>query len=111
MNIKTSISKALLPSLVSIVLSLISLSTYASVDCPAAKVLNLQPQRGSILVKLQGQNWHRVGKPDHPGVQAMYAALLAAQMAGKKVTIRYPDGYNCKAYELRTDALMVRTHS
>ena len=87
-----------------------SLNTYA-IDCPPAKVLNLQPQRSSILVKLQGQDWHRVGRPDHPGVKAMYSALLAAQMAGKKVTIRYPDGYDCKAYELSTDAHMVRTHN
>jgi len=87
-----------------------SLSAQA-IDCPPAKVVHLQPQKANILVKLEGQDWHKVGSADDPGAKAMYSALLAAQMAGRTVTIRYPDGYDCLAYELSTDAYMVRTHN
>ena len=85
--------------------------TFASVDCPKAKILNLQPQTNAILVKLEGQDWHKVGAPGDPGSMAMCSALLAAQMAGKPVVIRYPDGYQCSEYELSTSALMVRTYN
>lgn len=84
---------------------------YADVNCPKAKVEHVQAQRGSILVYLEGQNWHRVGDVDDPGTQSMYSALLAAQMSGKPVVMRYPDGYDCLAYELTIPASMVRTYN
>lgn len=84
---------------------------FADVNCPKAKVLHLQPQIGSILVYQEGQNWHNVGNPESAAVQAMYSALLAAQMADKPVIIRYPDGCDCTAYELETAAKMVRTYN
>ena len=83
----------------------------ATIDCPKAKIVNLQPQTNAILVKLEGQDWHKVGAPDDPGTMAMYSALLAAQMAEKPVVIRYPDGYQCTEYELSTSAVIVRTYN
>lgn len=41
----------------------------------------------------------------------MYSAMLASQMSEKSITVRYPEGYDCKAYELKTAAEMVRTHN
>lgn len=84
---------------------------FADVNCPKAKVEHLQPQKSSILVRQEGQNWHRLGSPEDAGVKAMYSTLLAAQMAGKPVVIRYPDGFDCSEYELSTPALMVRTYN
>ncbi|RZM72708.1 hypothetical protein [Pseudoalteromonas rubra] len=83
----------------------------STTNCPEAKVQHLQIERDSILVFQEGQNWHLIGPPSDPGVQAMYSALLSAQMAGKKVIIRFPAGYDCKAYNLSVPALMVRTNN
>jgi hypothetical protein len=83
----------------------------SDVNCPKAKVLHLQPQASSILFKQEGQDWHHLGNPESSGVQAMYSALLAAQMAGRPVIVRYPAGYDCSAYELSTPAKMVRTYN
>ena len=97
--------------LIAVAILLLPVGAFADVNCPKAKVLNLQPQTNSILVYLEGQNWHKVGNPESTAVQAMYSALLAAQMADKPVIIRYPDGYDCTAYELTTSAIMVRTYN
>ena len=80
-----------------------------AIDCPKAKVLYLQVEVNSILVWLEGQNWHRVGSPADDSAKAMYSALLAAQMASRPVILRYPDGYDCAGYNLVIPAKMVRT--
>lgn len=97
--------------LIMVVILLLPVSAFADVNCPKAKVSNLQLQTTSILVYQEGQNWHKVGNPESAAVQAMYSALLAAQMADKPVIIRYPDGYDCMAYELASSAIMVRTYN
>jgi len=94
---------------ITIVIIFLSNSTYAVVNCPVAKIRHIQVQKNSILFRLEGQNWHRLGKPGDPGVDAMYRALLAAQMTDKPVLVRYPDGYVCSASTYNTDAIMVRT--
>jgi len=86
-------------------------TTFASVDCPAAKVNYLQIEGSVIYVNLEGQNWHLLGQIDTVGTKERYSALLAAQMSGKKVVLRYPDGYDCSAYELTVPAMMVRTYN
>ncbi len=91
-------------------LILMSLSTITiALDCPKAKVEHLQPQTHIILVKQEGQPFRQVGHLDDAGTKAMYSALLAAQMSGKPVIIRYPAGFDCSAYDLSTPATMVRT--
>lgn len=85
-----------------------SVNTSATVNCGPSRIISLQVQTNSILVLAEGQDWHKVGAIGGPGVAEMLSALLAAQMAGKRVVIRYPAGYDCSAYELSTPAMMVR---
>ncbi len=92
-------------------LTLLSNFSVADVDCPAAKISNIQVQKTVIYVYPEGQQWHMVGNIDGPGVKEMYSALLAAQISGKKVILRYPDGYDCSAYDLTIPANMVRTYN
>ncbi len=87
----------------------ISLNSYG-IDCPAAKITQIQPQVGSILFYAEGQNWHRLGATDGRGVPEMYSALLAAMMSDKRVIVRYPDGYDCTTYNTTIDAQMVRVY-
>ena len=88
---------------------LILVAPAYAVDCPAAKITHVQAQSSSILVRIEGQNWHRIGAVGGPGVDAMFSAALAAQVAGLDVILRYPDGYDCSAYNTSTDAIMIRT--
>ena len=93
-------------------IGLVLLANVASaVDCPASKVVNIQVHPHSILFKLQNQNWHRLGIPGEQGVAEMYSALLAAQMSGKRVVVRYPGEYDCAAYETETDPQMIRIYN
>jgi|GEM_PF-2422998 len=92
-------------------ISFTPIAVHGSENCPKAKVASIQPQKSTILVLLEGQDWHKVGNTGDPGAEAMYSALLAAQMSGKSVLIRYPDGYDCSAYDTRTDAEMVRIYN
>ena len=90
----------------------LSLTANASViDCPAANIRHIQVESYGVLVYLEGQNWHKIGNHDQAGTKEKLSLLLAAQAAGKKVTIRYPGNYDCKAYNISTDSLMVRTHN
>lgn len=82
-----------------------------SIDCPSAKVEHLQIEGSVIYVYPEGQNWHLVGNIEAVGTRERYSALLAAQMSGKKVVLRYPDGYDCSQYNLSEPAVMVRTYN
>lgn len=90
-----------------VALMLVSGPVNASIDCPVGLVEYVQPQKSSILYRQNG-TWRRLGAPDGPGVDEMYAALLAAMMADREVVVRYPDGFDCTATDYGTDALMVR---
>lgn len=88
-----------------------SSNLFADIECPVTTVRHVQVQNAVILVFPEGQQWHKVGNVGAPGVDQMYSALLAAQMAGKKVALRYPDGYDCSLYDLAISATMVRTYN
>ena len=92
-----------------LVITVFLASSAMAIDCPSATVANIQVEGNVIFVFPTGQNWHLVGSLSDMGTKEKYAALLAAQMAGKQVTIRFPDGYNCSAYDLSIPSLMVRT--
>jgi hypothetical protein len=94
-----------------LIIALIYSNSANAIDCPASNVEHIQIENNGVLVYLKGQNWHLVGMHDAMGTKEKLSVLLSAQMAGKKVTLRYPDGYNCTAYELNTPTLMVRTHN
>ena len=92
-----------------ITIMILSISMYAVVNCPAAQIEHIQVEQTSILFKQKGQQWHRLGFANVPSVDAMFKAMLAAQMTEKKVIVRFPDGFNCFAFDIKTDPLMVRT--
>ena len=91
------------------ILALMLASPVFALDCPDAKIIHVQLENNAVLVLQEGQNWHLVGYYAEAGTREKYAAILAAQMTGKRVIIRYPEGFNCAAYELSTSSLMVRT--
>ena len=93
-----------------IVLNLISLNALSIVDCPPSKIKYVQVETDKVLVYPEGQNWHLLGFYNQDGVKEMYSAVLAAQMAKKNVVIRYPQGYDCNAYNLSVKAYMVRVY-
>ncbi len=85
------------------------LSFASDVNCGYAKIEYVQVSMGGLVVfVLEGQDWHLIGNVADIGVKEMYAALLSAQMAGKEVTVYYPEGYVCGAYDVSTPAKRVR---
>jgi hypothetical protein len=86
--------------------------TFARVDCPAAKILNIQIEGTTILYLQEGSNWHRLGLLNEEGTKERYAALLASQASGRKVVVGYArDTYDCSALNYGESALLVRTHN
>ena len=100
---------ALLRKLLALVVCLASAHSTFAIDCPAAKVLSVQVENNAIVILLEGQNWHLLGFNEHVATKMKLATVLAAQSSGKRVMLRYPDGYNCTAYELDTPTMAVRT--
>jgi len=98
-------------TLLCIFLSLYTLSCNA-LDCPPKEVDQVQSEAsGNLLVRLKDQNWHSLGNASSPGVREMFSIILSAQAQGKLVVIRYPDGYDCNAYDIATPAQMVRLYN
>ena len=90
------------------ILSVVAGHAYSTIDCPVAKVDSIQIEGANIYAYPEGQHWHLVGHLETIGTKERYSAILAAQIAGKKIILRYPDGYDCSLYELSTPAVMVR---
>lgn len=84
--------------------------SFATVECRST-VRHLQVENYAVLVYLEGLNWHMVGRHSEAGTKEKLSVLLSAQATGKSVTIRYPAGYDCAAYEIATSSLMVRSHN
>ncbi|WP_240311891.1 hypothetical protein [Teredinibacter turnerae] len=83
----------------------------ASVDCPPSNIKHVQVETDKVLVLPEGQAWHLIGFISQPGTKEMLSVVLAAQLADRKVVVRYPDGYDCTNYDLSTPALMVRLYN
>lgn len=89
-----------------------SSSALARTVCPEALVQNIQIESDHVLYKQVGYPWRRLGILDEPGTRERLSALLAAQMANKKVTIAYKnDGYSCIAENYTESAYLLRTQN
>jgi hypothetical protein len=96
-----------------LMLSLISsFPALARKDCPAALVRNIQIESNHVLYIQAGYPWRRLGNLDEPGTRERLSALLAAQMAGKKVSIAYKDAaYDCTTTNYSVSAYLLRTYN
>jgi hypothetical protein len=92
------------------IIVLFSFEAKADVNC-TAEVDHVQVENDKVLVHLKGSNWHLVGRYSAESTKYKLSVLLAAQASEKKVTLRYPDGYDCSAYETQTSTKMVRISS
>ena len=84
----------------------------ARTDCPSAKVLHIQIEYRKVLYRQEGAPWRALGLLNNDdGTRERYAALLAAQAAGRPVVIGYAiDGYDCNETNYGTSAFLLRTH-
>ncbi len=87
-----------------------SSTVKASVDCPKARVESIQPDIDFVYIRLEGQDWQRLGSYSQPSTSSKLSVALAAQASGKEVLIRFPDGHNakCNSFNNKVDALMIR---
>lgn len=86
--------------------------TYARTTCPNAKVVNIQIEGNVVLYTQEGSSWRRLGILSEPGTKERYAALLASQMSGRRVTVAYAsDTYDCSVSNYAESAYIVRTYS
>lgn len=59
----------------------------------------------SVVARYSSKSLNLIATP------ASNTAMSPAVMPGKLIVIRYPDGYDCSAYETDTNAEMVRTYN
>jgi hypothetical protein len=89
-----------------------SSSALARKDCPLALVQNIQIESEHVLYIQYGYPWRRLGNLNEPGTRERLSALLAAQMAGKKVIISYKDAdYDCTVTNYSVSAYLLRTYN
>ncbi|MDR6984487.1 hypothetical protein J2X32_003131 [Rheinheimera pacifica] len=89
-----------------------SSSALARKTCPEALVQNIQIESDHVLYKQVGYPWRRLGILDEPGTRERLSALLAAQMANKKVTIAYKNNeYSCIEENYTESAHLLRTQN
>ncbi|GAB58208.1 hypothetical protein [Rheinheimera nanhaiensis] len=90
----------------------VSFSALARKDCPPAVVQNIQIESNHVLYLQKGYPWRRLGVLDEPGTRERLSALLAAQMAGKRVSMAYKDAaYDCSSTNYSVSAYLLRTYS
>ncbi|HEY0924139.1 hypothetical protein [Rheinheimera pacifica] len=89
-----------------------SSSALARKTCPEALVQNIQIESDHVLYKQVGYPWRRLGILDEPGTRERLSALLAAQMANKKVIVAYKNNeYSCISENYSESAYLLRTHN
>ncbi|MCS4306777.1 hypothetical protein M2404_001102 [Rheinheimera pacifica] len=89
-----------------------SSSTLARTNCPAALVQNIQIESDKVLYVQYGYPWRSLGNLNEPGTRERLSALLAAQMAGKKVAVSYKDAeYDCSTTNYSVSAYLLRTYT
>lgn len=101
-----------LPSIIFLVS--ISCSSFAGIDCGPYKIDYIQIENNTVFFDPSGNgsNWQSLGSLSGNGTKERYAALLAAQMSGNKVTTRFVNSdHNCTTYNLQDVASMVRIHA
>ena len=93
-------------------LTFFSLPVHARKDCPVAVVENVQIESNHVLYKQAGAQWRRLGALDELGTRERLSAMLAAQMAGKRVMVSYQDNnYDCTTVNYGVSAILVRTYN
>lgn len=91
---------------------LLSFSAYARVDCPTAIVENIQIEDNVVLYQQAGSLWRRLGVLNEEGTRERLSAMLAAQMAGKKVFVSYRrSDYDCNERNTSESAFILRIHN
>ena len=91
---------------------LTSFPVLARKDCPPALVENIQVESNHVLYKQVGYQWRKLGIFDEPGTRERLSALLAAQMAGKRVMVSYKDeAYDCTKSNYSVSAFLLRTYT
>lgn len=93
-----------------LLLSLAGASLAVDVNCPSAKVKIVQVQNHNVLVLQEGQVWRVVGRYTEPSLDSKLSALLSAQATGRKVQLRYPEGYDCSKTDYGTSTVSVRLY-
>lgn len=96
-------------SLLSFVLTVIfCMPCAARTDCPAATIQHIQIEGASVLYSQSGV-WRALGQLDTAGTRERYAALLAAQLSGKRVSVGYASAtYDCSTTNYSSVAYIVR---
>ena len=91
------------------ILGFMSCQIQAAVDCPAAKVKNVQPDKDRVYIQLEGQAWQSLGMYGQPGTEEKMSVALTALATEKSVILRFPDGSDSTcATEVPTTATMIR---
>ena len=73
---------------------------------------NIQVESNHVLYKQVGYQWRKLGIFDEPGTRERLSALLAAQMAGKRVMVSYKDeAYDCTRSNYSVSAFLLRTYT
>ena len=86
-------------------------SALARTDCPADKIAHIQIE-GSKVMYFQSGVWRTLGYLNDVGTKERLSALLAAQMADKKVVVGYSrNDYECNVANYSEKAFMLRTYN
>ncbi|KPZ73133.1 hypothetical protein AN944_00281 [Shewanella sp. P1-14-1] len=94
------------------ILFFLAFEAQARVDCPIAKVINIQIEGSKIMYLQEGASWRTLGYITEAGTNERYSALLAAQMASKRVIVGYKDNnYDCSKTNYGTSAYIIRTYN
>lgn len=104
-----SVKKIVMP-LWLVAMAVVALPVSARMDCPLAPITHIQIEGNRVIYLQQGGPWRGLGTLTDAGVKERYSAMLAAQMAGRKVLVGYSDGFDCKKTNYDAKAVMVRTH-
>jgi hypothetical protein len=78
--------------LVGILLS--STQTLAAVKCPQAKVNMVRPSGDTLMIQLEGQNWHVLAEASDNDYQKKLGRALKAQRNNQLVELSFPNGYD-----------------
>ena len=89
---------------------LMSMNVHETVSCPAAKVEHIQPDADLVFIKLEGQDWQKLGGYEEPSINAKLSVALAAFATEKEVVLRFPAGHDseCSEFNKTTSSIMIR---
>jgi uncharacterized protein YdbL (DUF1318 family) len=90
----------------------LSLSSFASaIDCSSAKVIAIQSQADSVLVRLENGSWNvwkNLGAHNDARTQSYQSLAQQAMAMDLNVQLRFPDGHDCAVSDYSTVPSMIR---